>query len=253
MNGLALLNSWLKNNDPYEYIDKVFEIYNAYNTKSKYDIINRIKHWWIEKVSYPLLRYNINKSQIKTAKLLYNHPDFLVFVVTRFLVALQSYSNRIKDVTPQMIIDNLFPNHDVVVHMKSTVIQNGFQVYNYSIYVRSFIPATIDDDDNNTEDKVTITNLEVDVHKRTYVISQKIYNTNKIEEYPTADILFYKEYRLEEDGKLSNPNYALDRSLLDEDLIYYKIMISQLLIFVGGMFDTITTLYFADLNSQSKK
>lgn len=250
MSGLATLNSWLKNNDPYKYVDKIYDIYLSYNTKSRFNIIDKIKHWWIEKVSYPLLRYKIIKSQRDTAILLYDHPDFVVFIITRFLVSLQAYTNRIKDLTPKMVIEQLFPNKDVIVNMKVLQMPNSYQVQNYSIFVRSLIPTVANDIKG---DKISITNLEVDVLSRTYVINQKVYDTNKVEELSTAKVLYYKEFRLDEDGKLSNPNYILDRSLLDDDLIYYKLMISQLMIFVGGMFDTITTIYFIDLDSQNKK
>lgn len=244
MNGLSILNTWLNKNDPVNCIQRIFEIYHSFY-KTSYKYIDKIRRWWLEKISYPLFRYNINSIETETAKLLFNHPDLLVFVLTRFLISLQMYIDLCKSITLEELLDVLFPPNTVNIKINRDIIDSKFTVLGYNLVIRS--PLVTDLDDINT-DKFAITTLDVDVQRRNFIISQIVYNTKNETDYSIAPIIYEKEFKLNSDGKLVNPNYILDHDLLEEDLVYYRLMISQIMVFVGGFFHEITKLYFVDTN-----
>ena len=95
------------------------------------------------------------------------------------------------------------------------------------------------------EDKYTVTNVEMNIQHNYYNISQICYDNSNSFLSKTAKILFNKEFRLSKDGTLENPNYVFNKGLLEEDLNYYRLMISQLMIFLGGIIDSTTTIFFA--------
>lgn len=247
MSGPSIANTWLKSNDPVKAVYKMFEIYNEYNSLSD-SFIDKIKKWWVEKVSYVFHRNKVKRIEISTAITLYDHPDALVFIFTRFLVALQTYIEIMK-INIEEIISALFPNNMVSLRIKTdTISGNMFAILNYELTIRSCIVTTNEEDKIN--DKFAITSIEVDLYNNTFIISQRAYDTNTESNYNTSKLLYSKEFRLDTDGRLSNPNYILDKTLLDEDILYYRLIISQLMIFVGGFFDEITKLYFISINKE---
>lgn len=239
MNGPSILNNWLNKSDPIKGLTKAFEIYHTYNTS--YDkSFGKIKRWWIENVSYPLYRWRMNRLQIKTITILYNHPDLLIFILSRFLLALKVYSDFVK-FSIEELLDQLFPDNSFSLQLQTNPIafnQTDLSFIGYNLVIRSFL--TTDQD----QKKYAITSIEADLVKQEYTISQIAYDTDDENKYSTADILYTKEFRLGQDGKLSNPNYILDKSLLDNDLIYYKLIVSQIMAAVCGFFDEITRLYY---------
>lgn len=244
MNGQQTLNTWLKENDPMKVIHDLFDLYNRYNSL-KEGFINNLKKWWIRKVSYPLLRHRAKKIQIITAFALYDHPDFLIFILTRFLVALQVYTERYPKLTVDDMITSLFPNNSVMLNTKVNPLDmNTFSIENYELRIRSYITTSEEDKLN---DKFAITTVEVSVYNKSYAISQVVYDTNDEAKYSTSKVLYSKEFRLDPDGRLSNPNYILDKTLLDDDILYYRLIISQIMVFIGGFFDEITKLYFIEV------
>ena len=247
MNGQQILNTWLKRNDPMIIIHDRFELYNKYNSL-KEGFINSIKKWWIRKVSYPLLRHRAKKVQIVTALLLYDHPDFLIFILTRFLVALQVYAEKYPKLTVDDIITALFPNNSIMLKIKIDPINmNAFSVATYELRIKSYI---VTNEDDKINDKFAITTVEASIYNNYYTISQIAYDTNDESKYNTSKILYSKEFRLDADGRLSNPNYILDKTLLEEDIMYYRLIISQIMVFIGGFFDEITKLYFIEIKSK---
>lgn len=242
MSGQSILNTWLKNNDPVRYVLKAFEICTKYNTKPKY--FNRLKKWWVEKISYPIFRYKVRKSEIKTSLILYDHPDLLIFILSRFLLALKTYSDLSK-LTIEYVLDVLFPNNAISLSLQTNPIsfnKNELSLIGYELVVRTYISNNIDAKEEDY--KYTLTTINTDIIKQTYTISQIVYDTNDESTFSTAKIIHKKEFKLGADGKLYNPNYVLDKTLLEEDLISYKLIISQIMAFIGGFFDEITKLYF---------
>lgn len=246
MNGpTSILNTWLKSNDPMTIIHDLFSLYNKYNSLTADKFINKIKRWWIEKVSYPLLRHRSKKIQIATVLTLYDHPDCLIFILTRFLVALQVYVERYPKLTVNDIITSLFPNNSISLKIKVDPIDmNAFSVASFELIIRSKI---VTDEEDKINDKFAITTVEASIYTGYYTIAQIAYDTDDENRYNTAKILYSKEFRLDDDGRLSNPNYVLDKSLLDEDILYYRLIISQVMVFIGGFFDEMTKLYFIDI------
>lgn len=248
MSGLSILNTWLNKNDPVKYINKTFDIYVDFNAHISGGFINKIKRWWIEKVTYPIMRHKVKKIQIDTANLLYDHPDLLVFVLTRFLLSLQMYIDIYKDITIEQLLDALFTPNTISINIdKDIVDSNKYLILGYNITIRSYIVSNLL---NRAEDKFAITSISTNIEKSNYTISQIVYDTNDKNNFSMANVLYSKEFRLTPDGKLSNPNYILDNSILEEDLMYYRLMVSQFMAFIGGFFDELTKIYFIDIRAK---
>ena len=220
-------------------LSELFDIYADYNKESN-KFIDKIRRWWIEKVTYPLLRYKVYKVGVNTSKLLFDHPDLLVFVLTRFLICLQLYVDKYKNITVEELLNILFPPNTISLNIKRDLIDSQYTILGYNLNIRS--PLVTDFDDPKL-DKFAILSLDADVQRRDYTISQIVYNTDS-DNISLASVLYNKEFKLAANGRLSNPNYILDHSLLEEDLIYYRLMISQIMSFVGGFFDELTKIYF---------
>lgn len=240
MNGPSILNTWLRKNDPVLFIKDLFDIYNSFY-KTSYKYIDKFRQWWLEKVSYPIFRFKIHKTEVATAKLLFEHPDLLVFVLTRFLISLQIYVDTCKSASLDELLDMLFPKNSIFIKINKDIINSNYTILGYQLMIRSCLVTDIND---LKSDKFAITILDADVQRRDFTISQTVYDTFDESKYTTAPIIYSKEFRLAMDGKLTNPNYILDHSLLEEDLIYYKLMISQIMAFIGGFFNEITKIYF---------
>lgn len=239
MNGQSTLNTWLKKNDPLAVLTELFDIYISYNKESN-TFLDKIKRWWIEKVTYPLLRFKVHRVGIKTAKLLFEHPDLLVFVLTRFLICLQVYVDKYGNTTVEDLLNILFPPNTISLRIDRDIVGSQYSILGYSLNIRS--PLVIDLN-NISSDKFAILSLDANIQRKDYTISQIVYNTDS-DNISLAPIIYNKEFRLTANGKLSNPNYVLDHTLLDEDLVYYRLMISQIMSFIGGFFDELTKIYF---------
>lgn len=240
MSGTSILNTWLKKSDPVESVKKLFDIYSSfYKSSNKY--ADKIRKWWLENISYPIFRFKIHRIEIETSKLLFEHPDLLVFILTRFLISLQMYVDLCKNITIEDLINVLFPPNSITIKINRDMIDSKYIILGYSLIVRSYIVTDLDD---IKTDKFAITTLDADIQRRDFIIAQTVYNTYDESRQSTAPIFYSKEFRLNSDGRLVNPNYILDHSLLEEDLLYYKLMISQIMVFIGGFFDEITKIYF---------
>ena len=245
MNGQSsILNDFLKRYDPILIIPKIVKIINGYN-KSNWRIFDAIRRWWIVKWKYPIMRIIVKQMQDATAKLLYKHPDNLVFIVTRYFVYLMQYCNVFK-VDPNTCLDSIFPPDTLYIKMNTEPLKEGSKITDYNIIIKSCIPVNYD---KPQDDKICITNLNVNTESRQYTISQTCYDTYNSSLASTAKILYSKEFTLQEDGKLYNPNYAFSKELFEEDLEYYRIMVSQLLIFLGGLLESSTMIFFIEPNN----
>ena len=181
--------------------------------------------------------------------MLYNHPDQFVFVVTRYFVYLVQYSHLFK-IDPNDLLDSIFEPNTIYMNMESEMMSdNSSKITKYTVIVRSFIPKIFTDP---KEDKFAITNLTVDVERREYKISQICYDTNDATKFATAKILYDKSFYLQSDGTLYNPNYILSKELFDDDLDYYRLMISQIMIFLGGLLEASTELFTIKVNPKDK-
>jgi hypothetical protein len=127
--------------------------------------------------------------------------------------------------------------------MDTTEQKNDIRLDALRLIVRSSIVLNLAKPE---EDKYTITSLDINVLHNYYHISQICYDNSNSFLSKTSKILFNKEFRLSSDGTLENPNYVFNKSLLEEDLNYYRLMISQLMIFLGGIIDSTTTIFFID-------
>lgn len=224
-------------------LTELFDIYIDYNKESN-KFIDKVRRWWIEKITYPLLRYKVYKVGVNTAKLLFDHPDLLVFVLTRFLICLQIYVDKYQNITVEELLNILFPPNTISLKINRDIIDSQYTILGYTLNIRS---PLVTDFDNPKLDKFAILSLDADVQRRDYTISQIVYNTDN-DNISLAPVLYNKEFRLTANGRLSNPNYILDHSLLEEDLMYYRLMISQIMSFVGGFFDELTKIYFIKTN-----
>lgn len=122
------------------------------------------------------------------------------------------------------------------------------RIIGYEVLVRTLIPNP-EDLQNREGDKFAITRLEVRVDENVYHISQTCYDTNDPINASTAKVLFDKQFELQSDGTLYNPNYAFSKELFEEDLNYYRLMISQLMVLLGGILEATTTIFFVQVKS----
>ncbi len=122
------------------------------------------------------------------------------------------------------------------------------RIIGYEVLVRTLIPNP-EDLQNRECDKFAITRLEVRVDENIYHISQTCYDTNDPNNASTAKVLFDKQFELQSDGTLYNPNYAFSKELFEEDLNYYRLMISQLMVLLGGILEATTTIFFVQVKS----
>lgn len=246
MNGQnSILSSFLQRSDPSLLIPRLISIINDYNRDS-WRIFNAIHRWWIVKVRYPLFRYLVRKVQQSTADMLFNHPDLLVFVVTRYLVYLVRYCDIFK-IDPNTCLDSIFPPGSLHMSMDTQGLADGStKINHYNVVVRTLIPNPQDLKDRSL-DKYSITRLEVDVDARAYKVSQICYDTNDPAKASTASVLYDKGFELARDGTLYNPNYAISKDLLEEDLEYYRLMVAQIMVFLGGMFEASSVVYFVEV------
>lgn len=195
-----------------------------------------------------MFRRLVKSVEESTADLLYNHPDCLVFVVARYFIFLSQYCQWIgTDI--HKCLDALFPPGSVYLNFRTEALANDTKrIIGYEVLVRTLIPNP-EDLQNREGDKFAITRLEVRVDENVYHISQTCYDTNDPINASTAKVLFDKQFELQSDGTLYNPNYAFSKELFEEDLNYYRLMISQLMVLLGGILEATTTIFFVQVKS----
>ena len=209
-----------------------------------------IRRWWIVKWKYPFFKAKVDGMEEDTADHLFNHPNLLVFVVTRYLVYLSQYCTAF-GIKIEQFLDATFPPGALTMTMKTEDLpNNGTKIVNYNIIIRSVIPKNWH---QPTEDKYAVTNLEVDVEARDFKISQTCYDTNDPSKAAASQVIYSKEFQLQRDGTLYNPNYSLSKELLQDDLDYYKLMISQLLLFIGGILEASTIILFLEPKPENER
>lgn len=130
--------------------------------------------------------------------------------------------------------------------MDTEALPNGStKINHYNVVVRTLLPNPKDFKERK-EDKYAITRLEVDVDARAYKVAQTCYDTNDPSKAATATVLFDKQFELQRDGTLYNPNYAISKELLEEDLDHFRLMVSQIMVFLGGLLEASSVVYFVE-------
>lgn len=237
---------FLNHHDPSLLIPKMMKIVTDFNRQS-WRIFDSIRRWWITKVRYPLFRRKVRNIEKHTADLLYDHPDCLIFVITRYFVFLLQYCQWLQ-MEVNKCLDGIFPPGSIYLNIHTEPFaNNNTRITGYEVIVRSLIPNPLDLKDRSG-DKYAITRLEVNVDQSLFKISQICYDTNDPSQAATSSILFDKQFNLQSDGTLYNPNYAFSKDLLEEDMNYFKLMIAQLMILLGGMIEATTTIFFMEVN-----
>lgn len=242
MNGPTILNNFLKRDDPNLFLKDLFSIHSTY-TKCKDNIFGRLHKWWIEKVTYPYFRYRVYKAQLETANLLYEQPSLITTVISRYIQYLVFYTNIIKDLSINDLLYYLFGDA-----IKFNVRIEQDEILYYSIFLQSIMDKDIIHEDDN---KISIVLVELDFENKETIFTQVIYDTDNADEAKLADILYEHQFILGLDGELSNPNYVFDKSLLEEDLVKYRLIISQIMLFLGGVFDETCKLKFFKISQNS--
>lgn len=241
------MTDFLNRHDPSLLLPRMMKIVTDFNRQS-WGILDSIRRWWITKVRYPLFRRSVRNTEEHTADLLYEHPDCLVFTVTRYFVFLVQYCSWLQ-MEVGKCLDGIFPPGSVYLNLHTEPLPNGsMKITGYEVIVRSLIPNPINLKDRSG-DKYAVTRLEVDVDQSVFKLAQTCYDTNDSTKASTAPILFDKQFNLQSDGTLYNPNYAFSKKLFEEDMNYFKLMIAQLMILLGGMLEAATTIFFMEIKS----
>ena len=183
-----------------------------------------------------------------TADLLYNHPDCLIFVVARYFIFLSQYCQWI-GIDVNKCLDGLFPAGSVYLNIRTEALADDTKkITGYEVLVRTLIPNPEDLKDR-AGDRFAITRLEVKVDENVYRIAQTCYDTNDPTKASMAQVLFDKQFELQSDGSLYNPNYAFSKELFEEDLNFYRLMISQLMVLLGSLLESTTTIFFVQVEA----
>ena len=141
---------------------------------------------------------------------------------------------RVFNLTTTELLDFIFdPGVISLTISHSEPDQNGeYSITRYNIVVRSTIPLNLLD---SSFDKYTVTSIEVDMEGSTFTLRQVCYDARNEDEAAMANVLFDKSFELDRDGRLRSPNYTISSELFEEDLEHYRLMIAQLMIFMGGL------------------
>jgi len=246
---LSTLNNYLEKYEPSKIILEMVKLQNAYNSTRVYfgldiPLFEKIRLSWIEKVRYPIFKRKVYKMTRKMVNMLYDHPDYLLLLSQRSVGFLINYCYAY-EIDYRDYLYSLFGNN-LSFNMKSETTKDGItNIQAYTIVVRAPIPLVVDDPD---KDKYSVTTLDAQMSDRTYVISQKVYDCPNEQLASTSKILFENTYRLDNSGRLVNPNYSISKELFDEDLENYRLIIGQLLLFISGMIEESTNLVFVEMN-----
>ena len=241
MSGLDL-NEYIINNDPIAILNEFISMINDFNKDRRFKYLTYLYRLYVKKIRYPIFRYRVQKFSKSTMQFLVDHPDYIVFVVNRLMEYFIIYC-RVFNVKFNDLLNQVIPNNQIEIELftEDNDIDNEIKLNGYNIIARYSIPLINMNDDMSDKEfremiknsskspKYTLSTLNIDLTKEIFDISQIVYNTSDGRYYNSASILMNKNFRLGTDGKLYNPNYAIDKNLLKEDLNQFKIMILHLL------------------------
>ena len=243
------LQSFINKYDPLKLLQPFVDICNSMarlNSK-EYTFFSFLKVLYIAKIKYPLFRRKVKKFKDNTAIYLLNHPDWLVFILGRYLTFFGNFCTLF-NIKFEDILDKLFMKDEFAFTMETQPIANGYEVTSYNIIIRSVLPIEMNYLINN-RDSFVITKLEADLNSKIFNLSQVIYDTTRLEDIKTAKCLSNKEFILKEDGKLYNPNYAFDQSIFEEELLHYRYMISHIMGCIAELYSTLLVLQFIKIKN----
>ena len=245
------IQSFINKYDPLKLLQPFIDICNSINKltmDTNYTFFKYLKAIYIVKVKYPLFRRKVKKFEDNTAIYLLDHPNWLVFILSRYLTFFGQFCS-IFNAKFEDILDKLFNKDEFAFTMETKPLANGYEVTSYNMIIRSMLPKELNTLLNNNKDVYIITKLEADLDSKRFNLSQVIYDTTKLEDIKTAKCLSNKEFILKDDGMLYNPNYAIDQSLLEEDLLHYRFMISHIMGCVSELFSSLLILQFVKIKN----
>ena len=217
---------------------------NDFNKDRKFKYLTYLYRLYVKKIRYPIFKHRVQKFSTNTMKFLVDHPDYIVFVVNRLMEYFIIYC-RVFNVKFNDLLNQVIPNNQIEIELFTEDSDNNGEIRlnGYNIIVRYNIPMIdLTDNENMTDQefknmikessknlKYTLSTLNIDLVKERFDISQIVYNTTDSRYYNSAPVIMNKNFRLGTDGKLYNPNYAINKNLLKDDLNQFKIMILHLL------------------------
>lgn len=231
-------NTFITKNDPMKLAFELANIYKSFNKKRKFKIINFLYKLWILKVRYPYFEYKLKKLEDKTIDYLYENPNSFITIINRYISYFITYCNIFK-LSFKSIIDNLFKNNELEMEVFSEEYKDGIKINNYNIISRFNMPTV-----TTLDHKYTISKACIDIERHQFELYQTVYDTDNSDNYLTSNILYKKYFKLDNDGNLYNPNYFLDKSLLEEDKQYCKYIIMHIMASIGSLFEVASKLYF---------
>lgn len=231
-------NTFITKNDPVKLAFELADICKSFNTKRKFKIINILSKLWILKVKYPLFEYRVKKLEDRTVDYLFENPSSFITILNRYIIYFITYC-RTFNLSFQSILDNIFQNKELELEIFSEEYKEGIKINNYNIITRFNMPTVV-----TAEHKYTISKINIDLEHSQFELNQVVYDTEISENYLTAKVLYQKYFKLDSEGNLYNPNYFLNKSLLDEDLKYCKYIIMHIMAAIGSIFEATSKLYF---------
>lgn len=232
------INTFITKNDPVKLAFELADIYKSFNTPKKFKILDFFSKLWILKIKYPYFIYKLKKLEDRTVDYLYDNPSSFISIVNRYIVYFITYCKIFK-LSFKNIIDNIFQNNEMELEIFSEEYKDGIKINNYNIISRFNMPTVL-----SSDQKFTISKINIDLEHEQFELNQSVYDTDTIDDYLTARILYKKYFRLDSEGNLYNPNYFLDKSLMEEDLTYCKYIIMHIMAAIGSIFEITSKLYF---------
>lgn len=225
---------YLSSYNPTIYLNKMISLINDFNTPRQY-ILWYLKRLWITKVTFPILSYKANNMMEGTAKTIYKQPNLIIYFLTRYIVYLNEYCQEF-NIQPNDLIDSIFPENTITLeaNYEGSAEKNDISVTEYTLVVRAPLYVSV----YTRDPYYSITSIHVNITHMDYSIRQIVYDCMDESEYRTAKVIYNKEFALDRDGELKNSNYAISNRLYEDDMMIYRTMISQLLIFMGGIIES---------------
>ena len=196
-------------------------------------IWKRLKVLYYVYWKYPRMRKKLEKRMYDDILEATSNPSKFVDLMTQIIVILVSLKPEGVDEL-QTFMDMIFARQHVLNPIKITHVELNNDIIRkckFQVLYLCQVP-------NFYKDKVTKSEITLDIADYTCSIETTIFDTEDYENYSTAKICKIKRFDILANGRIANPNYAFDSSLEVEELKEF----SNHVLFIVNPFSTLIFL-----------
>lgn len=209
------------------FLDKIQNLYKKFEkSKSKFDLIYLKLYVYIK---YTMIRYKMLNIIKNDSIILLNKPERFLNTITSYFLFVLFYADIMNYKSVNKLIQALnIPDDQISIitdldYIEDDKLRKEKTINKYKIIYR-----------NNTsykefKNKFSITTASINLNYNTIELEQTIYNCDNYFDTKTANILYTKYFKIDSDGKLSNPNYVFDNALEKEEMQEYRNIIIVIL------------------------